>query len=153
MKSHERGEIAVRPALPSPHDRRSVRRPLHFECDFSTDLECIDADVRTDRRNELFGIVRQGVDRFGHDLGDRPTPARVHCGDVSSRRMREEHRNAIGGARCNTDTLASRHQGIAFAVGDELGRVGLGDFPNVRPVNLSLLEEPCERNAEHPRKS
>ena len=148
LKSHERGEIAVRPALPPAQHRRPFRRALHLARNFDTDFECVHANVRTDRDQELCGIVRQGIDCSGHDFSDGATPPRVHGGDVPSPGMREQHGDTIGSARRDREPFVARHQRIALTVGDELGRVVGRDFPNLGPVNLALLEKSAARDTE-----
>lgn len=149
LKSNERGEVAVRLcAIPSNDHRTAAGRVLHFTSHLFANLERGDADVRTDRDDELGGVVAKGIDGARHDSGNRATPASVRCAHVPARWMREQNRDAVGGPRRNPDAFVARHECIAFFIGDRFGEVGGRDDSHPGPVHLPLLEQTIETEPE-----
>lgn len=57
LKSNERSEVAVRLCAVLSNDRPSVRGLFHLVSYVFTDLKPFDPDVRTDRHDELGGVV------------------------------------------------------------------------------------------------
>ncbi len=57
LESNQRSEVSVRLRAVLSNDRPSVRGLFHLASYVFTDLEPIDPDVRTDRHDELGGVV------------------------------------------------------------------------------------------------
>jgi len=124
LESNERGEVTVRLRAVPSNDRPAVRGLFHLASDVFTDLERIDPDVRTDRHDELGGVVRKAVDGARYDPGNRATPSSVRRSNVPARRMRDQHRHAVGRSRGDADAFDARDQRIAFFIGDRWGQIG-----------------------------
>lgn len=124
LESNERREVAVRlHAVPS-NDRPAGRGLFHLASDFFTDFERIDSDVRSDRHDELGGVVRKGVDGARHDSGNRTTPSSVRRANMPARWMGDQHRHAIGRSRGDADAFDARDQRIPLFMGDRFREVG-----------------------------
>jgi len=124
LESNERSEVAMRLRAVPSNDRPAVRGLFHLASYVFTDLERIDPDVRTDRHDELGGVVRKAVDGAQYDPGDRATPSCVRRANMPARWMRDQHRHAIGRSRCDADAFDARDQRIALFIGDRFGEVG-----------------------------
>ncbi len=57
LKSNQGGQIAMGFCATALDNRAAVRSMLHLASDFFADLECVDANVGTNRGNELGRIV------------------------------------------------------------------------------------------------
>jgi len=57
LKSNQRGEVAMGGCATSLDNRTPIRGVLHLASDFFADLERLNANVRTDRDNEIGRIV------------------------------------------------------------------------------------------------
>jgi hypothetical protein len=99
LKLDQLVQAAVWPLAGPINDRPTCCGPLHLAGDLLADLEGTNSNVRTNRDNELPGIVRQCLDRLQNDTSDGTTPPRMHGGDVSTRRMSDQNRHAVGGSR------------------------------------------------------
>jgi len=130
------------------NDGAAVRGALHLPCDLWPDLECLDANVRTDRDHELCRIVRERLDGSRHDPGHRTPPTGVNGGNVSAWRVRDQHWDAIGRTRCDCEALDPGDQGISFVVGSRCCEIGPRDLAYVSSVHLPLLEEMVDRESE-----
>ncbi len=57
LESNQRSEVTVRLRAFPPDDRSAFRGVFHLAGNLLTDFERIDSDVRTDRHDELGGVV------------------------------------------------------------------------------------------------
>jgi hypothetical protein len=57
LESNERSEVPARLRAVPSNDRPAVRGRFHLASDVFTDFERVDPDVRSDRHDELGGIV------------------------------------------------------------------------------------------------
>jgi len=62
LKSYQRGEVTMGHCPGALDDGTALRDALHLSSDFFTDLERLDADVRTDRHDEAGRIVPKRLD-------------------------------------------------------------------------------------------
>lgn len=129
-------------------DRSSSGRTLHFTGDFFADLERADSNVRSDRGEELGGIVSQPLDGVRHHAGHRSPPPRVHRGDVPTCGVSEEDRHAVGRARCNGDSIESRDEPVALCVRNRQCVVCVCELPSETAMYLTLLEQTFEGDAQ-----
>jgi len=125
LESNERSEVAMRLRAVPSNDRPAVRGLFHLASYLFTDLERIDPDVRTDRHDELGGVVRKAVDGARYDPGNRATPSSVRRAHVPARWMRDQHRHAISRSRSDPDAVDARDQRIAFFIGNRFREVGV----------------------------
>lgn len=148
LKADERREVTVRlRAFSSDDDRAAAGGVFYLASNFVADLERIDPDVRSDCDDQLCRLVSQRFHRERCDPGNGAPPARMNRCDVPSRGMRDQDRHAVGGPRSNGDALDARYEPIALFICRGLGRVGGGNFPHPRPMNLALLKQAA---ANHP---
>jgi hypothetical protein len=148
LESNERSEVTVRLRAFPPNDRSAVRGVFHFASNLLTDFERIDADVRTDRHDELGRVVCKGVDRARYDPGNRATPSGVRRANVPARWMRDQHRHAIGCSRGNAHAFDARDQRIAFFIGNRFRELDVRDHAHPSPVHLPLLEQTVDAKPE-----
>lgn len=148
LESNERSEVAVRLRAVASNDRTAVCGLLHLASDIFTDLERIDADVRTDRYDELVGRVRKGVYGARYDPGNRTTPSSVHRAHMPARRMGDQHRHAIRCPRRDANAFDSRDQRIPFFIGDRFHEVRVGDGSHPSSMHLALLEQAIDAKPE-----
>jgi len=148
LQPNQRSQIAMGFCSTSSNNPAATRSVLDLASNFLADLECLDANVRTDRNNELGGIVRKGFDGARHDPGHRAAPTSVHSADVPTQRMRDQHRYAIGRPCSDPEAFDARNECIAFQVGDRFGDVGLRDLADMSPMDLPLLEQAIARKIE-----
>lgn len=148
LNSNERSEVAVGLCAIPNHHRAAVGSVLEVASYVFANLESTDPDVRTDRDDELGGVVRKCVDGARHDPGDRATPASMSRAHVPARWMPEQHWHAVGRSRGDPDPFDARDEGIAFLIGDRFGEVCVGDGSHRGPVHLSLLEQPVDIKPE-----
>jgi hypothetical protein len=153
LKSYQRREVTMGLCASALDDRTAVRGTLHLASDFFTDLERLDADVGTDRHNELGRIVRKRLNGLGNDAGHGAAPAGVHGANISSRWMPNQDRHAIGRARCNRETFGARNERVAFHSGHGFRGIGRSDLSHLGPMHLPLLEEAIATNPEALRKA
>ena len=113
-----------------------------------TDLESGEANVRTDRNQELARGVTEGTKRVRHDAGHCTTPASVNRSDVAGRGVRDEQRNAVCGTRRDGDVGITSKKRIAFGIGDARRVVHARHHAHFDAVNLALLEQSIERYPE-----
>ena len=123
LEANERREVAVRLRAVPSNDRPAVGGVFQLASDVLTDVERIDSDVRTDRHDELGGVVRKAVDGARYDPGNRATPSSVRRANVPARWMRDQHRHAIGRSRSDANALDARDQRIAFFIGNRFCEV------------------------------
>ncbi len=134
-------------------DSAVVRGALHLVSDLFTDLERLDAGVGTDRHDEIGGIVRKRLDGLGNDPGHGATPPGVHGANISSRRVPNQNRHAIGRARCNRKASGACNERVAFHFGNGCGGIGCKDLSHPSPMHLPLLEEAIATDPEALRKA
>lgn len=126
---------------PSLDDRAPLRSELELACDLLADFECADANVRADRGDELGGRLLHRHDSPAYDTRHGAAPSCMHRGNVSARRMGEEHGNTVGGARSHGNPSVARNERIAFPVLDLFGVVRARYLSNLVSMDLPLLEE------------
>jgi len=148
LQPNQRSQIAMRFCSASSNDGAATRSMLDLARNFLADLERLGANVRTDRNDELGGIVRKRFDGARHDPGHRAAPTSVHGADVPARWMRDQYRYAISCACSDPKAINARNERIAFQVGDRFGDVGPSDLAHVSPVDLPLLEQAIARKIE-----
>ncbi len=153
LKGDELCQVAVRSLAASIDHRSTSRRLLHLAGDFFSNLEGGDPDVRADRGHELAGVVRHGLDCLGDDARDRASPPCMHGSNVPSPWVGEQNRHAVGSSSRNCVPGDARDERIALRIGNCHGVVVGRDLSNEGAVNLALLEETIERNAEALRES
>ena len=141
LKSNQRGKIAMRFHARMLDDCAAVRSTLHLASNFFADLERLDANVGTDRDEELAGIMRKRLDGAPNDTGHRAAPAGMHGAGVPARGMRNQNRYAIGGARSNPYAFNARNERVALHLGDRIDDVRRGDLAHLSSMHLPLLEE------------
>jgi hypothetical protein len=124
LKSYQRREVTMRLCASALDDRPAVRGTLHLASDFFTDLERLDADVRTDRHDELGRIAGKRLDGSRNDAGHGTAPPGVHSGNISGQWMPNQDRNAIGRARSKSEALCACDERVAFHFGNGFGRIG-----------------------------
>jgi len=101
LKSYQRREITMRLCASTLDNRPAVRGTLHLASDFFTDFERLDADVRTERHDELSRIVGKRLNDSRNDAGHGTAPPGVHSRNISRRWMPNQDRHAIGRTRSN----------------------------------------------------
>jgi len=137
----------------SLHDGTTVCGMLERTSNVFTDLECPDANVGTDRNDELGWIVRKHFDGSRHDPGHRAAPASMHCTDVPARGMRDQNRDAIGRPRSSPEAFVARNERVTFQLGNRLSDIEPRDLAHVSPVHLPLLKEAITRKVQAPDKA
>ncbi len=148
LQADERCQIAMRLALSALDDLPAPRGELELGGNVLSDLEGTDPDVRTDGDDELGRRMFQPRHGPSDDSGDGAAPSCVHGCNVSTRRMRDEDRDAIRGPRGHREARLANDQGIPFEI-RSLGRVVARAYlARMITVNLALLEQPFERDAE-----
>lgn len=148
LESNQGGEIAMHRCASHASDGAALPRAFHLARNLWPDLERLDANVRTDRDHELCRIERERLDGSRHDPGHRAPPTRVNGSNVSARRVRDQHWDAIGRARCDCEALDAGDQAISFVVSSRHREIGPRDLAHVSPVHLPLLEETVDRESE-----
>jgi len=134
-------------------DRPAVRGTLHLASDFFTDLERLDADVRTDRHYELGRIVGKRLDGSRNDASHGTAPPGVHSRNISRRWMPNQDRHAIGRTRSNREAFCACDERVAFHFGNGFSSIGCRDLAHLGPMHLPLLKEAIATNPEALRKS
>jgi hypothetical protein len=125
-------------------DRPTCCGPLHLAGDLLANLERTDSNVRTNRRDELPGIVRQCLDRLENDTSDRTTPPRMYGSDVSARGMSDQDWHAIGGPRRDRVSGDACDERVPLGIEHRRRVIGCRDLSNEVTVNLALLEQAVE---------
>jgi hypothetical protein len=153
LKSYQRREVTMELSASAVDDRTTVRGTLHLASDFFTDLERFDADVGTDRHNEIGRIVGKRFDGLGNDAGHGAAPPGMHGANISGRWMPNQNRYAIGRARGNREASFACNERIAFHFGNSFGGIGGRNLSHLCPMHLPLLEETTVTNPEALRKA
>ena len=153
LKSYQRREVTMRPCATALDDRAAVRGALHLASDFFTDLERLDADVGTDRHNEIGRIVGKRLDGLGNDTSHGAAPPGMHGAHISGRWMPNQNRHAIGRARGNRKAFCACNERVAFHFGNGFGGIGCRDLSHLCPMHLPLLEETTATHSEALRKA
>ena len=148
LKSNESSEVAVGLCAIPNHHRSPASGVLDLASHVFANLERFNADVRTNRDDDLGGVVRKGIDGSRHDTGDRATPASVSRAHVPARWMREQHWDAVGRSRGDPNAFDARDERIAFLIGDRFGEVCIRDRSHPGPVHLSLLKQTVDTEPE-----
>lgn len=152
LKSNQRREIPVRLCATTSNDHPAPRGVLHLASHFFTDFKGVDPYVGADGHHELGCVVRKRIDGPRYDPGNRATPTGMHCANVPTRRMRDQHGHTVSRARSNANPFDPRNQRIAFLVRHQFGNVGGRYLAYLGPVDLPLLEEPSAAKPEAPGK-
>lgn len=144
----EFGQVAVGSLASAIDDRPPSSRVLHFARNLFADFEGAHSNVRTDRGDELGGVVGQRPYGLGHDPCHRASPPGVHRGNVPTRRMGNENWHAVRRARRDREPGGTRDERVALCIGDRHHIVGFADLSNQTAVDLLLLEQTIKRHAE-----
>lgn len=148
LERNEPREITVRLAAPTLDDRPPTGRAFHLDRDIFADLERAHPDVRTNRCDDLAGIVRQRCDRSWNDPRNRTSPTGMNGCDMSGRGMPEKNRHAVGSTRRDAEPRIPRHERIPFGIRDRARRVRVGYLEHEAPMDLALLVEPIDIESE-----
>lgn len=148
LQPNQRSEISMGLAVTSIHHGSPAGCPFHLSRHLFTDLERADPNVRADRGDEISWLVGQRLDGRRHDASNRAPPARMHCGDVTARRVRNQDRHAIGRTGSYSKSLRERHERVPLGIGNRRSVIGVGDFAHVASVHLTLLEKAIEGKTE-----
>ena len=141
LKSNQRGEVPVRLCGTALDNRTTLRGMFHLASDFFADLKCFDANVGTDRDQEVGRIAGKRLNGLRNDTGHGAAPPSMHGANVAARWMRNQDRHAIGRPGCYGTAVRARDECVALHVGNGFNHIGFGDLAHLRSMHLPLLEE------------
>ena len=141
LKSNQRSKIPVGCSAATSNHRMTTRSTLHLARNLFANFKRAHAYVWTDRRDQLGRVMTQRLDGSGHDTGHRAPPTRVHCCNVPARRMRDQHRHAVGRARGDPKAFRAGDERVPFRIRRGFNNSRLGYLPHLGPVHLPLFKQ------------
>ncbi len=148
LQTNEPREIAMRLRPASVDYRATPGGPFHLQRHLLAHLEGGNPNVGADSGYQRRWGVGQRPDRMRQDARYGATPSSMDRRNRTGFSVTDQNRDAVRSTSRDSSPRSSGDQRIPLGIGDGGRFVDATDLPNVHPVNLPLLVESIERDAE-----